>query len=198
MTCSLSVIFSRGVFIGGVTGIILLINCNVSAETYPRVLGQNFIKHLVIKEARSLGLPASLALAVAHVESNFDPQAVSHAGARGVMQIMPATALGEYGIHRNKLWDPRTNIRLGLHYLGRLIGRYGGRTDLALSFYNGGSRVGRPGNARIIPATRKYIRKVQSLRFSYRQKILSGQLWGASAAAQREHKSRNHPRRIDR
>ena len=92
------------------------------------------------------------------------------------MQIMPATARGEYGIAADQLWDPRNNIRLGLHFLGRLIDRYNGRTDLALSYYNGGSAVGRPGNARIIPATRSYVRKVQNLRNHYRRELLRGQV----------------------
>ena len=92
------------------------------------------------------------------------------------MQIMPATARGEYGVHPDRLWDPRINIRLGLHFLGRLIKRYNGRTDLALSYYNGGSAVGRPGRARIIPATRSYVRKVQRLQRHYRKQISRGQV----------------------
>jgi soluble lytic murein transglycosylase-like protein len=129
------------------------------------------IKHMVAREARDLGIPVSLALAIAHAESSFNPSAVSHKGARGVMQIMPATALGEYGIHPRLLWNPRVNIRLGLHYLGRLIRKYRGRTDLALSFYNGGSAVGPPHKARIIPATYPYVRKVLRLQEMYRDRI---------------------------
>ena len=132
------------------------------------------IKHMVAREARELGASASLALAVAHAESSFNPSAVSHKGARGVMQIMPATALGEYGIPPRLLWNPRVNIRLGLHYLGRLIRKYRGRTDLALSFYNGGSAVGPPHKARIIPATYPYVRKVLRLQKMYRERIYRG------------------------
>ncbi|MDH3240839.1 MAG: transglycosylase SLT domain-containing protein, partial [Alphaproteobacteria bacterium] len=57
------------------------------------------IRALVVEEAVRMNVSASLALAVAHAESNFNPRAESRAGARGVMQIMPATAKGEYGIH---------------------------------------------------------------------------------------------------
>lgn len=134
------------------------------------------IKRMILEESQQLGVSPSLAMAVAHVESYFNPRALSHAGARGVMQIMPATARGEYGIKADALWEPRLNIRLGLHFLDRLIDRYDGRVDLALSYYNGGSAVGTLPNARIIPATRGYVSKVLKLRTKYRQKLLNGEI----------------------
>jgi len=140
--------------------------------TIPR----NEVKELVIQEAERLRVPVSLALAVAHAESNFDPTARSSRGARGVMQIMPLTARAEYGIAPKLLWHPRLNIRLGLHFLKRLIRRYDGRVDLALSHYNGGSAVGKPPNARIIPATARYVAKVRRLRRHYRDQLLRGQV----------------------
>ncbi|MGB0671485.1 MAG: lytic transglycosylase domain-containing protein [Rhodospirillales bacterium] len=133
------------------------------------------IKRMVMIEAMDLGFPVSLALAVAHAESGFDARALSKAGARGVMQIMPATAWGEYRIRADELWDPRLNIRLGLHFLNRLIRRYG-QVDIALSHYNGGSAVGRPGRARVIPATRPYVNRVQRLAGGYRRQLLSGRV----------------------
>ena len=129
------------------------------------------IQRLVVQEAHSLGIPAALALAVARVESNFNPNAQSPKGARGVMQIMPATARGEYGIAPQLLWQPRLNIRLGLHFLKRLLQRYRGRVDLALSYYNGGSRVGVWPHARVIPATRDYVIMVQRLRYRYTMEL---------------------------
>jgi len=129
------------------------------------------IKRMVAVEAADLGVPVDLALAVAHAESNFDVYAISHKGARGVMQIMPATARAEYAIDPDRLWDPRINIRLGLHFLRRLLDRYRGRTDLALSHYNGGSAVGRGPRARVIPATRGYVSRVQQLRRYYRREL---------------------------
>jgi len=134
------------------------------------------VKRIVLAEAGNMGVPPSLALAVAHAESGFDPNALSHKGARGVMQIMPATAKGEYGIHPDALWDPRLNVRVGLHFLNRLIRRYRGRTDLALSYYNGGSRVGRWPNARVIPATRPYVDRVLSLQSKYRLRLMRGEI----------------------
>lgn len=134
------------------------------------------IRVMVVEEADNMGVPPSLALAVAHAESHFDAFALSHKGARGVMQIMPATARGEYGIDPDALWDPRINIRLGLHFLNRLIRRYRGRVDLALSYYNGGSRVGRYPNARVIPATQPYVDRVLALRSQYRMRLARGEI----------------------
>jgi soluble lytic murein transglycosylase-like protein len=135
---------------------------------------RQIIEDMVRREALDLGVSVSLALAVARAESNFNPKAESHKGARGVMQVMPATSLGEYAIHPDLLWDPRVNIRLGLHFLGRLIRRYRGRVDLALSYYNGGSAVGEWPKARIIPVTAPYVRKVLELRHQYRVRSWSG------------------------
>ncbi len=101
----------------------------------------------------------ALAKAVARVESNFKANALSPVGARGVMQIMPATGLGEFAAAPDTLWDARTNIRLGIRFLSQLIDRYGA-VDIALSHYNGGSAVGQPGAARVIPATQGYVDSV--------------------------------------
>ncbi|MBB42779.1 MAG: hypothetical protein CMM44_03335 [Rhodospirillaceae bacterium] len=131
------------------------------------------IKKMVLEQAAKIGVSAPLALAVAHAESNFNPYAKSTKGARGVMQIMPATSLGEYGIAPDKLWNPKVNISVGLHYLKKLLIRYRGRVDLALSFYNGGSAVDRKGIGRpqVIPYTQKYVMKVTRLRFTYQKQL---------------------------
>jgi soluble lytic murein transglycosylase-like protein len=131
---------------------------------------------LVQQEAVRMQVPVSLALAVAHAESNFEPHAESHKGARGVMQIMPATARGEYGISADLLWNPRINIRVGLHFLRRLLDRYRGRVAFALSYYNGGSAAGTYPNARVIPATARYVAKVQRLQRIYRRRLMEGRV----------------------
>ena len=131
------------------------------------------VRGMVQNEATVMRFAVPLALAVAHAESYFDPRAESSKGARGVMQIMPATARGEYGLHPDLLWDPRLNARVGIHFLGRLIVRYRGRTDLALSYYNGGSAVGDLPSARVLPATRDYVNKVLGLERAYART-----LWG--------------------
>jgi len=118
------------------------------------------IKKIVVQEALASRVPPSLALAVAKVESDFQANALSSKGARGVMQIMPATADGEWGVDADELWDPRLNVRLGIDFLERLIDRYDGNWEYALSYYNGGSAVGKPGQARVLPWTRGYVDSV--------------------------------------
>jgi len=118
------------------------------------------VKTMVVEEANNSRVPPSLALAVAKVESDFQDAALSPAGARGVMQIMPATATGEYGVDPDETWDARLNIQLGIDFLDRLIERYDGRWDLALSHYNGGSVRGVLPYAEVLPATRKYVEAV--------------------------------------
>lgn len=135
------------------------------------VINRDNIRALVVREARDLGVDPALALAVAHAESFFDPKARSHMGAIGVMQIMPATARGEYALHPDILWDARINIRLGLHFLRRLLARYAQSEALALSYYNGGSAVGDLPRARVIPATRGYVEKVLRLKHTYRARL---------------------------
>jgi soluble lytic murein transglycosylase-like protein len=146
---------------------VLALPPSAKAKVGPSAHERTAVKSLIRAEALRMGVPVSLALAVAHAESYFNPRAVSSAGARGVMQIMPATSKGEYGIHPSLLWVPRVNIRIGLHFLKRLLKRYRGRAELALSYYNGGSAVGDLPNARIIPATAKYVRKVLRLQRKY-------------------------------
>lgn len=105
------------------------------------------VQQTVVDEALKNGtVPPTLALAVARIESNFRPLAKSSAGARGVMQIMPATARGEFGVEAHQLWDARTNVRLGIAFMERLYRMYGDRWDLALSHYNGGSLKKRGGS----------------------------------------------------
>ncbi len=151
------------------------------------------IRRIVVQEAlRSERVPPSLALAVAEAESNFDADAESPAGARGVMQIMPATGRGEFGVEPDALWQPRLNVQLGVAFLDRLIARYGERWDLALSHYNGGSRVGSGAAARVIPATRPYVDKVLRLERRYarnetvrRMVVAAGTASGPVVAAER-------------
>ena len=127
------------------------------AGTAAEAANRDQVQRIVVEEALKTSIPPSLALAVAKVESNFKPRALSSAGARGVMQIMPKTGRDLYGVTANQLWKPRLNAKLGIDYLESLIKQYGGRWDLALSHYNGGSKVGKPPHAKVIPYTRKYV-----------------------------------------
>lgn len=119
------------------------------------------IKEMVVDEALRTGVPPALALAVAKVESNFKADAVSKAGARGVMQIMPATAKKRYGVDPDSLFDPRLNIQLGVDFLIHLYHHYDEQWDLALSHYNGGSIKGWRKTNRPHRYTAKYLQSVR-------------------------------------
>jgi soluble lytic murein transglycosylase-like protein len=103
-------------------------------------------------------LPPALIWAVIKVESNFRDQAVSRAGARGLMQLMPRTARA-IGL-RDPL-DPEQNILGGAYYLRHLANRYDGDIYYTLAAYNAGpGTVRRYGGIPPYPETQNYIRKV--------------------------------------
>ena len=133
------------------------------------------IEQAIIQESlKSKFVSPSLALAVAETESSFRPHVVSHAGAVGVMQVMPATAYDMYKVRQEALFDPQTNIRIGVQFLDHLIKKYNGRIDLALSHYNGGSRVIRDGKARILPYTIDYVARILARSKYYKVVLASG------------------------
>ena len=83
-------------------------------------------------------IPTSLISAVIKCESNWKPRAVSKAGARGLMQIMPRTAKNEFQVSPASLWDPVINIYVGTAYLRLLSDRYRGNSAPAVAAYNAG------------------------------------------------------------
>jgi soluble lytic murein transglycosylase len=101
------------------------------------------------------GLPPFLVFSIVRNESAFQPDAGSGAGAQGLMQLMPATGretaarLGLRLDSSRDLLDPRINLRLGSHYLSRMLERYEGNLAMAAAAYNAGpGRVAkwRPGS----------------------------------------------------
>ncbi|NNG01981.1 MAG: lytic transglycosylase domain-containing protein [Desulfobacteraceae bacterium] len=106
------------------------------------------------------GLPIDLIKGVVKAESNFDVRAVSRAGARGLMQLMPATAK-ELGVRNS--FDIDQNIDGGARYLRQMLDRFGNDTKVALAAYNAGPGTVEKYNGNVpYEETRNYVRKVMS------------------------------------
>ncbi|MGH7616267.1 MAG: lytic transglycosylase domain-containing protein [Gemmatimonadaceae bacterium] len=85
------------------------------------------------------GIDPELAFRLVRLESDFNEHAVSKVGAIGLAQVMPSTArLLDKAVTREALFNPKTNLRVGLHYLRSLLNQYKGNVHLALLAYNRG------------------------------------------------------------
>ena len=143
----------------------------------------------VSRYAYEYNVPESLIYAVIKVESDFNPNAISGAGAMGLMQMMPETFaemtsdkyLGE-NLHADELFDPEVSIRYGTYYLKYLHGYFEGNWNNAIAAYNGGmGNVSKwlenseysdgKGNLTYIPfeETRNYVQKVNKAREMYQE-----------------------------
>ena len=111
-----------------------------------------------MQAAQTYQVDAALIRAIIVAESNYNPKAVSHRGAQGLMQLMPTTARW-LGVVDS--FDPALNIDGGVRYFKRLLDRFDGNIQLALAAYNAGSRyVRKYGGVPPFRATRNYIKKV--------------------------------------
>jgi soluble lytic murein transglycosylase len=143
---------------------------------------------IIRQQARDKGLDASLIAAVIYTESRFRDQ-TSHAGAKGLMQIMPSTAdyiarkSGGTAFVQGDLATPQINIAYGSWYLRYLLQHYDGSVVLALAAYNAGEgkvdewwRIAQAGGEPFrvashipFPETRDYVGKVLDVRVRYRK-----------------------------
>ena len=115
-------------------------------------------RDLIRAAATRHALAPELIESVILVESNFEARAVSRKGARGLMQLMPATA-ARLGV-RN-VFDVRQNVEGGVRHLRYLVDLYGGNLALALAAYNAGvDAVGRYGGIPPYAETRAYVQRV--------------------------------------
>ncbi len=103
-------------------------------KAVPKVVTDSSVKEIVSRYATIYGLDESLIYAVIHAESAFNPNAVSPAGARGLMQLMPGTA-AEMGV--TDIFDPTQNIAGGTQYLAKMMELFNDK-QLALAAYNAG------------------------------------------------------------
>lgn len=96
---------------------------------------------MVDRVARRHGVDTDLVMALIEVESGFHNQAISPKGARGLMQLLPATAT-RYGMREvRELHDPERNIEIGVQHVKDLLNTYGGHPALAMAAYNAGPQA---------------------------------------------------------
>ncbi len=118
---------------------------------------------IITRVAETHGVSSELVKAVIKVESNYNARAVSPKGARGLMQLMPATA-ERFGVSDS--FDPEENITGGVKYLRFLFEEFGkDNLDLVLAGYNAGEQTVKKYNNQIPPyaETKSYVKKVLAL-----------------------------------
>ena len=113
----------------------------------------------IAESATRHGLDPLLIYSVMHQESSFKQRAISHKGARGLMQLMPGTA-ARFGV--TNIFDPKQNIDAGSRYMKWLLNRFQGDLSLALAGYNAGEGAVDKYGWRIPPyaETQEYVRRI--------------------------------------
>ena len=107
------------------------------------------------------GLDSDFVKAVVKQESGFNPNATSHCGAQGLMQLMPGTARG-LGVTDS--YNAEQNVKGGTKMLANLLKTYGGNKELALAAYNaGGGAVKKYGGVPPFAETQRYVKSVLSM-----------------------------------
>ena len=138
-----------------------------STKTKPVLYTSGAIGQLIKRYAAVYQVEEALIAAVIKAESNYQPTAVSKAGACGLMQLMPGTA-AEMGV--TDIFDPAQNIAGGAQYLAKMLEIFEGNIDLALAGYNAGPQAVK-NNGGIPPyaETQSYVRIVKSYLQSYKK-----------------------------
>ena len=121
--------------------------------------GNAQIDGYIMDSATRHGLDPLLIYSVMHQESSFKQRAISHKGARGLMQLMPGTA-ARFGV--TNIFDPKQNIEGGSRYMKFLLNRFQGDVSLALAGYNAGEGAVDKYGWRIPPyaETQEYVRRI--------------------------------------
>lgn len=130
---------------------------STSNATASSTVSGNF-SDLINQASQKYGVSAGLIQSIIKAESNFNPNAVSSAGAQGLMQLMPGTARG-LGVTDSL--DPAQNIEGGTKFLRRLLDHYDGNVRLAVAAYNAGpGAVDKYGGIPPYQETQTYVNRV--------------------------------------
>lgn len=150
---------------------------SVEELSYPDKLGsigRTTYSAAVVDYSEKFDVPIPVILAMTRRESAFNPRAVSHAGARGLIQIMPSTAreiAGDLGIRHYSMFKIRDNVKFGVYYLMKMLDQFDGDTALAVRAYNCGPTYVQKvlgGEYRDYPSeTREYVRVIVESESSY-------------------------------
>lgn len=132
----------------------------------------------ILEAARKFDVDAALVSAVIKAESDFNPREISHKGARGLMQLMPATAL-RFGVTDS--FDPVANIYAGTRYLRWLLQAFNGNADLAVAAYNAGE--GNIWKYNGVPPFRETVNYINRIAKNIRRAIDSKQIADAALDA---------------
>lgn len=139
----------------------------------PNRYSEKDFNKIIEQKSKKYKIDPALVRAVIRAESSFDPQAVSYAGAQGLMQLMPVTAVNLDVINP---FDPEENIEGGVKYLKYLLSLFRNDLKLALAAYHAGEQnVVQYKGIPPIPQTRDYIKKVLNFYKGYGGNIAAKQ-----------------------
>jgi soluble lytic murein transglycosylase-like protein len=131
------------------------------AATNPAPLATSY-RPMIRDAALRRSLSPELVEAIARVESDFNPYEVSEKGALGLLQVMPETG-ARFGVTRERLFDPQSNLAAGTAYLAWLRDHYRGDLDLILAAYNAGEgAVDQHGGIPPYRETQQYVKRVRA------------------------------------
>ncbi len=131
---------------------------DIESSRFHSALSEQELEPVIRRYSSQHRLHPALIRAIIKAESNFDPRAVSRAGAIGLMQLMPQTAVR---LDVRDMYDPDDNVGGGTKYLRQLLDRFHGNLPLALAAYNAGeSAVEHYQALPPFDETRQYVRKV--------------------------------------
>lgn len=146
-----------------------ILDDQLNAGQTPPLPPVSLLEDMVENQAQSIGLDPNLAKAVVKAESGFNPNAVSSAGAKGLMQLMPSTA---QSLGVQAILDPQENVEGGTQYLKSLLTKYHS-VPKALAAYNAGpGTVDKYGGIPPYTETQNYVNRVLQYQRQYEQQTM--------------------------